>query len=89
MGRIFENGSRGPGKRRKSMTEPFVLELRRQAKWDRFLQRRPKCALCGEPILEDEALVLEGRFYCGACVSWNTEEVTDFDAGLEWYSPGL
>lgn len=71
------------------MTEGWALDLERENKWERFLKRRPKCALCGEPILEDEALVLEGRAYCGACVSWNTEEVAEFDAGLEADPTGL
>ena len=71
------------------MTEAWAEDLQRQNQWDRFLQRRPKCALCGEPILEDAALLLEGKFYCLPCVSWNTEEVTEFGAGLEGYAPGL
>ena len=86
----------GPGKfprkarkRQERMTAPWALDLQRQEKWDRFLKRRPRCALCGGPILEDEALVLDGKFYCLPCVSWNTEEVTEFDPGLEGYSLGL
>lgn len=71
------------------MTEAWAADLQRQRQWDRLLARRPRCALCGEPILADEALILEGTFYCLPCVSWNTEEVTEFDAGLEGYSPGL
>lgn len=71
------------------MVEPWMLDLRRQEKWNRLLERRPRCALCGEPILEDEALVLEGRFYCGTCVSWHTEEVAEFGTGLEEGTAGL
>lgn len=65
------------------MAEPWMLDQQRQDRWERYLRRRPRCALCGEPILEDRALVLDGRFYCEACVYWNTEEVDDGDAGLE------
>ena len=81
--------SRKARKRQERMTAPWALDLQRQEKWDRFLKRRPRCALCGGPILEDEALVLDGKFYCLPCVSWNTEEVTEFDPGLEGYSLGL
>lgn len=81
--------SRERGAEPEPMTEAWAVDLQRQKQWDRFLKRRPKCALCGEPILEDEALVLEGKFYCLPCVSWNTEEVTEFGTGLEGYSPGL
>lgn len=71
------------------MTQPWEADRVRERKWERFLTKRPKCALCGAPIMEDEALVLEERYYCGACVSWHTEEVAEFDAGLEADPTGL
>ena len=90
--------SRKARKRQERMTAPWALDLQRQelalfpynsGPWHSPESWRPRCALCGGPILEDEALVLDGKFYCLPCVSWNTEEVTEFDPGLEGYSLGL
>lgn len=74
---------------RSGMIEPWMLERARQNRWDKHLRGRPRCALCGEPILEDQALALDGRYYCEACVYWHTEEVEAFDAGLEEDPTGL
>lgn len=57
------------------MTEPWVLEQRRQERWDKILARRPRCCLCLEPILQDEALVLAGNYYCDRCLDRHRQEV--------------
>lgn len=83
---------RDPEARRKehsAMVEPWILERQRQNAWDQYLRRRPKCALCGEPIVEDRALALNGQYYCEECVFWHTEEVEVLDAGLEEDPTGL
>jgi len=76
-------------KGRPAMVEPWMLERQRQNAWDQYLRRRPKCVLCGEPILEDQAFALNGQYYCEECVFWHTEEVEAFDAGLEEDPTGL
>ena len=31
-------------------------------------EKRPKCAICGEPIWEDKALHLWGEWFCDECI---------------------
>ncbi len=57
------------------MTEPWVLEQLRQDRWDKILARRPRCCLCLEPILQDEALVLAEKYYCDRCLDRHRQEV--------------
>ena len=77
LGKIVGKNTKRSPKGAARMTEPWLLEQQRQDRWDAILARRPRCCLCGEPILEPEALVLEEKFYCDRCVSRCRQEVEE------------
>ena len=45
-----------------------------KAKW---LASRPKCSICGEPIQEMSALLLDGNWICDKCVMDHTEWIDE------------
>ena len=53
----------------------WLEDQRIQESGDRFVGRRPRCSLCGQEILGDRALELEGQWFCGDCVRRQTREV--------------
>ena len=61
--------------------EPFEEAERREAAWDRDLSRLPKCARCGEPIMDAKLVYLpdHDEFYCLSCI----EALTEFNDAAE------
>lgn len=57
------------------MTEPWRLEELRQARWTKVLEGIPKCQVCREPILQEEAVRLEEKWYCDRCLRQSRREV--------------
>jgi formylmethanofuran dehydrogenase subunit E len=43
------------------------------------LQKRPRCAICGEPIQDDVALKLYDEWICDKCIEDNRRVVPDPD----------
>lgn len=43
------------------------------------LRRRPRCAICGEPLQEDVALKLYDEWICDKCIEDNRRIVPDPD----------
>ena len=43
------------------------------------LRRRPRCAICGEPIQDDVALKLYDEWICDKCIEDNRRIVPDPD----------
>lgn len=41
----------------------------------RRLERLPKCFHCGEPVQQEMAVCLDGRWYCDECLEMNRVEV--------------
>ena len=46
----------------------FNMQEEENYKW---IQSRPKCCWCGEPIQEEYALRLDGEWMCDKCVKEN------------------
>ena len=51
--------------------EGYVMEERRQVRWDRVVGKRPVCVRCGEPVVTEQYLDLEPfglrGIACGRC----------------------
>ena len=48
--------------------DPVADFHRHDAEQTKWLESLPKCAECGEPIQQEDAVCLEGRFYCDECL---------------------
>lgn len=47
------------------------------AKQQRKLDRLPKCACCCEPIQQEDAVCIEGKYYCDDCLDEMRESIGD------------
>ena len=45
----------------------------------RWLERRPKCSVCGEHIQDEEAIHIEDHWICMECIRTNKEWIDDDD----------
>ena len=46
----------------------YDFYLTREAEEERWLESRPKCEKCGEPIQEDDLFDIDGVIYCEECM---------------------
>ena len=54
---------------------------REQAMWEKYA---PICTECGEPIMDDEAYLLNGEIYCEDCVNQSRIDVTEYIEGTAY-----
>ena len=61
--------------------DPPIQAAAREARWDAYLSRLPRCSRCGEPILSEKLLYIpdHDEFYCPRCV----DAMTEFNQNLE------
>lgn len=50
----------------------FVDEEMRRAK---MLERLPKCGLCEDHIQQEDAVRIDGKYYCDNCLKSSREEI--------------
>ena len=48
--------------------DPIADHYRYEQEQERALARYPKCAICGEPIAQEEAVLIDGKYYCDECL---------------------
>ena len=48
-----------------------------QAKQDKWLEARPRCCCCGEPIQDDMLYDIDGDLYCEDCMNDEFRHSTD------------
>ena len=61
------------------MSIPDVYDLweARDREHSMWLERRPKCALCENPIQQELAVHIESKWYCDKCLEDYTEVIDD------------
>lgn len=57
--------------------DAWQLDQLRESRWDRWLSRRPRCDVCGQPITENSMLVLEGLRCCQRCLQRGMVEIEE------------
>lgn len=48
--------------------DPYADFDRWDAEQERRLARLPKCTVCGEPIHQEDAVCIDGKYYCDDCL---------------------
>ena len=56
----------------KDPADYFEMKDAEEAKW---LASRPKCHNCGEPIQQECAVNIDGKWYCDNCLNFIFREV--------------
>lgn len=57
--------------------DPIRDAAERDAEFEEWLQTRPVCMWCGEPIQDDTALELGNGWICKSCVEYNTRVIPE------------
>ncbi len=60
-----------------NIPDNYDLWERHDAEQNRWLERLPKCSICGEPIQQDMAVCIHGDWYCDDCLDDMRKEVPD------------
>jgi hypothetical protein len=55
----------------------YDLWKRHDAEQSDWLNSRPKCSYCDNPIQDDFCFVIEGEIYCEECLNDNFRKCTD------------
>ena len=58
--------------------DPIADAEQYNAEQERKLEKLPKCAECGHPIQQDDAVCIKGKFYCDTCLDDLRESVGDY-----------
>ena len=48
--------------------DPIADFNRHDAEQQKLLERLPKCCCCDEPIQQEQAVRIDGRWYCDGCL---------------------
>ena len=57
--------------------DPIRDAAEHDAEFEDWLQTRPVCMWCGEPIQDDTALELGNGWICKSCVEYNTRVIPE------------
>jgi len=57
--------------------DPYSDWLHKDSADAQWLDSRPECVCCGEPIQDEQALELEDGWMCLACVRHNIRDIPD------------
>lgn len=61
------------------MTDDPVADFNRwDAELQRLLERLPKCTVCCEPIQQEDAVCINGDYYCDNCLDNMRERIGDY-----------
>lgn len=60
-----------------NIPDNYDLWERHDAEMEMRMESLPKCAECGEPIQQDMAVCIHGRWYCDSCLDDFKTEVTE------------
>lgn len=60
------------------MDDNYSLWQRKEAEAERWLQKRPECADCGEHIQDTDAYYINGEFICKDCMDAYLVSVEDY-----------
>ena len=62
---------------------PHIDFLRREADQERWLENRPRCDVCGEPIQDEYKYPVNGQIMCQDCAHGWVESIREKIEG-EW-----
>lgn len=60
------------------MEDNYSMWQRKEAEAERWLQKRPECADCGEHIQDEFAYYINGEWICDDCMSAYHVSVEDY-----------
>ena len=60
------------------MEDNYSMWQRKEAEAERWLQKRPVCADCGEHIQDEDAYYINGEFICKDCMDAYLVSVEDY-----------
>ena len=55
----------------------YTLWEQHEADQEKKLAKLPKCCLCGEPIQQESAIRISGKWYCDDCLEYHREYIEE------------